>query len=92
METIKLTEKEALALRFLQVQEEPVPGSIIAENTGLNPKGISGVMNSLFKKQLVAKGDNVTMSVADAKGNMVERSYVTYFVTEDGQSFVEQAE
>lgn len=88
MEQIVLTEKAGIALAFLQGQDEPVTGAQIADATGLNPQGIHGVLNSLVKKALVAKGDAVTMSVTNKAGLVEERAYVTYFVTPAGADFV----
>lgn len=88
MEQIVLTEKAGIALEYLQSQSEPVTGANIAEATGLNPQGIHGVLNSLFKKGLVSKGDPVTMSVVNKAGLTEERPYVTYLVTSAGAEFV----
>lgn len=88
MEQIVLTEKAGIALAFLQGQDEPVTGALIADATGLNPQGIHGVLNSLVKKGLIAKGDAVTMSVTNKAGLVEERAYVTYFVTPAGADFV----
>lgn len=88
MEQIVLTEKAGIALAFLQGQDEPVTGAQIADATGLNPQGIHGVLNSLVKKGLIAKGDAVTMSVTNKAGLVEERAYVTYFVTPAGADFV----
>lgn len=88
MEKIQLTEKAGIALEFLQKQSGPVTGAQVAEATGLNPQGVHGVLNSLFKKELITKGENVTMSVVNREGNTEERSYVTYLVTAAGADFV----
>lgn len=88
MEQIVLTEKAAIALEFLQNQEDLVTGAQIAEATGLNPQGIHGVLNSLVKKGLIAKGEAVTMSVVNKAGLTEERAYVTYQVTPAGAEFV----
>jgi len=88
MEQIVLTEKAGIALEFLQGQTDPLTGAAIAEATNLNPQGIHGVLNSLFKKGLVAKGEPVTMSVVNKAGLAEERAYVTYFVTPAGAEFV----
>lgn len=88
MEKIVLTEKAAIALAYLQGQAEPATGESIANATGLNGQGIHGVLNSLVKKGLVAKGDPVTMSRTNKAGLIEERPYVTYFVTPAGADFV----
>ena len=74
MEQIVLTEKAGIALAFLQGQDEPVTGAQIADATGLNPQGIHGVLNSLVKKGLIAKGDSVTMSVTNKAGTCRRKS------------------
>ena len=88
MEKIELTEKSGIALEYLQAQSAPLTGAQIAEATGLNPKGVHGVLNSLVKKELVEKGDKVTMKVVNSKGLEEERSYVTYTVTPAGAELV----
>lgn len=88
MDKIVLTEKALIALTFLQGADEPLTGAAIADATGLNPQGIHGVLNSLFKKGLIAKGEPVTMSVTNKAGLVEERAYVTYFVTPAGADFV----
>lgn len=92
METIKLTEKAAIVLGFLQEQEAPLTGAQIAEATGLNPQGIHGVLNSLVKKTLVEKDERVTMEVVNKEGLKEQRSYVTYVVTAAGSDFEAVAE
>lgn len=87
-EQITLTEKSAVALEFLQGQPEALTGAAIAEATGLNPRGIHGVLNSLVKKELVEKGDSVTQAVVNKAGLTEERAYVTYRVTPAGADFV----
>lgn len=86
-EAIVLTEKTALALEFLQGQSGPLTGAAVADGTGLNPQGIHGVLNSLVKKGLIAKGDPVTMSVVNKDGVTEDRPYVTYLVTPAGAEF-----
>lgn len=88
MKEITLTAKASLALELLQGLDSPVTGAQIAAATELNPQGIHGVLNSLVKHGLVAKGDLVTMLVVNKDGNEEERSYVTYFVTPAGADFV----
>lgn len=88
MELIKLTPKAAIALDFLRGADAPLTGADIAAGTDLNPQGIHGVLNSLVKKGFVAKGDPITLEVANKAGLMEERSYVTYFVTEAGVDYV----
>lgn len=88
MEKIVLTEKSGIALDFLKSVEGPLTGAQIAEGTGLNPQGIHGVLNSLFKKGLVAKADPVIMSVTNKQGLTEDRSYVTYILTDAGANFV----
>ena len=87
MEQIVLTEKALLALNFLKDSDGPVTGADIATVTGLNPQGIHGVLNSLVKKGLIAKGEPVTMSRTNKEGLVEERPYVTYFVTPAGSDF-----
>jgi len=85
---IVLTEKSGIALEYLQSQSEPLTGAQIAEATGLNAKGVHGVLNSLVKKELIEKGDKVTMTVLNSKGLEEQRSYVTYSVTPKGAELV----
>lgn len=84
---IKVSENGLVVLTFLQGQDEPLTGAAIAEATGLNAKGIHGVLNALVKNGLVAKGDKVTMAVVNKEGNKEEREYVTYFVTDLGAQY-----
>jgi predicted transcriptional regulator len=87
MEKIELTEKAGIVLEYLQTQEGPLTGAVIAEATNLNPRGIHGVLNSLVKKELVEKGDKVTMEVVNKDGLKEQRSYTTYLLTPAGAEF-----
>lgn len=83
----KLTEKTAMALGFLQENEGEFFGFQIAEALDLNPRGIHGVMNSLFKKELVDKVERETeVEVEDKEGNVktVTKTYKAYYLTQAG--------
>lgn len=87
--TITLTEKCAKVLAWLQANdngEEGYFGSDIAEATELNPKGIHGIMNSLVKNALVAKGSKPAEFVAK-DGTKGTKPYTTYYLTEAGRTF-----
>lgn len=88
MDKIVLTEKALIALTFLQGADGALPGSDIADATGLNPQGIHGVLNSLVKKGLVAKGEPVIRAFTNKAGLTEDKPYVTYYVTEAGADFV----
>lgn len=88
MDKIILTEKAAIALSFLQGADGALPGADIAEATGLNPQGIHGVLNSLVRRGLVAKGDKVVRPFTNKAGLTEDKEYVTYYVTEAGADFV----
>ncbi len=93
-EKIVLTEKCAKVLAWLQANdngEEGYFGTDIAEATELNPRGIHGIMNSLVKNALVAKGSRVADFVAK-DGTKGQKPYTTYYLTEAGRSFVIDAE
>lgn len=88
---IKLTEKATMALSFLQANEGGYFGDQIAEATGLNARGIHGVLNSLFKYELVEKERvNREATVVDKDGNekVVEKEATLYTLTEAGAEFV----
>lgn len=84
MEIRPLTEKARLVLDFLKGVDGAMTGADIAAETGLNPQGIHGVLNSLVKRGYVAKGDPAIIEVINKDGLAEQRSYVTYFVTDAG--------
>ena len=90
---IKLTEKCSLVLQYLKENDngdEGYFGTDIAEATGCNPKGIHGVMNSLVKNGLVAKGSKEAEFVSK-DGKKGTKPYTTYYLTEEGRAFEIQA-
>lgn len=80
----KATEKGKLVLSHLAGADRPLTGAEIAELTGLNPKGIHGVLNGLVKGGAVSKEDKVTLPVINKDGEEEEREYVTYAITPFG--------
>lgn len=92
-EVVKLTEKCSLVLQYLKDNdngEEGYFGTDIAEATGCNPKGIHGIMNSLVKNGLVAKGSREAEFVSK-DGKKGTKPYTTYHLTEEGRAFDIQA-
>jgi DNA-binding MarR family transcriptional regulator len=87
---ITLNPNQTLAFEYLQGQDTPVTGRVIAEATGLNPQGIHGVLNSLVKKGLVEKAEPVIMRFVDKNGLESDHSYVTYRLTAAGVEFVQE--
>jgi len=86
-----LTPKSQVVVSFLQENPGAHFGDEIAAATGLNPKGIHGVMNALWKKQLVAKERIVREVITtDAEGNekVSEKEYTAYSLTEAGSDYV----
>ena len=93
-EKIVLTEKCAKVLAWLQANdngEDGYFGTEIAEATELNPRGIHGIMNSLVKNGLVAKGSREAEFVSKS-GEKGTKPYTTYYLTDAGRSFVADAE
>lgn len=91
---VELTEKTAAALAYLQENDrgdDGYFGSEIAAATALNPQGIHGVMNSLVKKGLVAKGSKEA-AFQSKDGTKGTKAYTTYFLTDAGRDFVISAE
>jgi predicted ArsR family transcriptional regulator len=92
---VKLTEKTAMALAYLQANEGEFFGDEIAGALELNPRGIHGVMNSLFKKGLVDKVERErVVLVEDKEGNSKEvtKTYKAYYLTSEGIDFEIPAE
>lgn len=88
---INLTEKSAMVLGFLQANPGGYFGDEIAAETELNPRGIHGVLNSLFKHGLVQKEKaNREVTVTDKEGNekTVEKELTVYSLTDAGAAFV----
>lgn len=86
----ELTPKSQAVVAFLQDNPGAHFGDEIAAGTGLNPKGIHGVMNALVKKELVAKEKAVREVITtDADGNEVagEKEYTVYSLTEAGLAY-----
>lgn len=92
-EKIVLTEKCAAALAYLKANDNGTEGYLgveIAEALGtdvMNAKGVHGVMNSLVKKGLVAKGSRQGKAVTK-DGKEITKDYVTYYLTDAGRAFV----
>jgi predicted ArsR family transcriptional regulator len=85
MKPIRLTPKTARVLEFLQENDGQYFGDEIAAAVDLNPRGIHGVLNSLFKNGLVDKAEaERTISV---DGEDVVRAYKVYSLTEAGEDF-----
>ena len=87
---IVLTEKCAAVLAWLRSNDngdEGYFGEDIASACGLNPKGIHGVMNSLVKNGLVAKGQR-EHEFTSKDGKKGVKPYTTYYVTDAGRAFV----
>lgn len=86
---IVLTEKCAKVLAWMQANDNGDAGYFgeeIASANDLNPKGIHGVMNSLVKNALVAKGSREHEFVSK-DGTKGTKAYTTYYLTEDGRAF-----
>lgn len=86
---IVLTEKCAAVLAYLQANDngdEGYFGADIATACDLNPKGIHGVMNSLVKSGLVAKGSREA-EFTSKDGRHGVKPYTTYYLTDEGRSF-----
>lgn len=88
---VVLTEKTAIALGFLQQNEGRYLGAEVAAATGLDAKGIHGVLGALYKKGLVDKADHEVEAKVVAKDGtekMVTKTLKVYFLTEAGRDFV----
>lgn len=86
----RLTEKSLAVITFLQDNPGAHFGDEIAAATGLNPRGIHGVMNALVKKEFVAKEKAVREVITtDAEGNeaVSEKEYTVYSLTDAGASY-----
>lgn len=87
---IVLTEKCAAVLAYLKANDNGTDGYFgedIAVALELNPKGIHGVMNSLVKNGLVAKGQR-EHEFTSKDGKKGVKPYTTYYVTDAGRAFV----
>lgn len=90
---INLTDNCKTVLRFMKENDNGDAGYLgveIAEAVGCNPKGIHGVMNSLVKNGLVAKGSREG-SFVSKDGKKGTKPYTTYYLTEAGRAFEIQA-
>lgn len=88
MNEIRPTEKGALVLNHLRGADKPLTGAEIALATDLNPQGIHGVLNGLFKRGWVSKEDPVSLTVLNKEGVEEEREYVTYAITPAGADII----
>ena len=82
-----LTEKAAAVLAWLKENDngsEGYFGDEIAEACGMNPVGIQGTLNSLVKRDLVAKGSR-EKAFTNKAGSGV-KPYTTYFITDEGRA------
>lgn len=87
----KLTPKAVLVLDFLKSADAPATGAAIAEATGIAAQGVHGIVSrSLIARGFAEKADKVNLPFVDKKGNTVEKSYVTYQVTEAGASYEQE--
>jgi predicted ArsR family transcriptional regulator len=89
MVEIKLTENCEAVLQWMRANDcgdEGYFGADIAAALGLNPKGIHGVMNSLVKNELVAKGSREA-AYTDKAGKTGTKPYTTYHLTDAGRAF-----
>jgi DNA-binding MarR family transcriptional regulator len=90
----QLTEKSVMVVAFLQENEGAHFGDEIAAATGLNPKGIHGVLNALWKREFVSKEKVLRdIIVTDAEGNEkpAEKEYTAYSLTDLGMDYVIEA-
>lgn len=88
---IVLTDKSRQVLAFLQANEGGFFGDQIAEATGLNARGIHGVLNSLVKHAFVQKEKAMReVTVLDKEDNekVVEKEFTLYSLTEAGMAYV----
>jgi hypothetical protein len=87
--TIKLTENASKVLEFLKTADRPMTGAEIAEATGINPKGIHGVISQglIRNKGLVEKADKVVAPFVNKDGVTVSKEYVTYVISEAGLQY-----
>ena len=82
------TEKGAAVLNHLKNADGALTGAEIAAATDLNPQGIHGVLNGLFRKGWVSKEDPVTIAVLNKDGVEEDREYVTYAITAAGAEVI----
>lgn len=85
---MQITEKCAKVLEFLRANDNGTVGYLgaeIAAAVELNDKGIHGVMNSLVKNDLVAKGQKEAEFVSK-DGKKGVKPYASYFLTDKGRS------
>jgi|GEM_PF-1915048 hypothetical protein len=86
----KPTEKQIIVLSFLQSNEGAYFGDEIAEASDeLNPKGIHGVMNGLYKRGLVGKDKTprtVTRTNRDGEPVEKETEATAYSLTDEGRA------
>lgn len=84
-----LSDKGRQAMAYLQSNEGEYLGAEIADSTGLNPKGIHGVLKPLVSNGLVSKARrDVPVTVTDKEGNEKEttKEYTVYSITDAGQA------
>lgn len=83
-----LSENAKTVLAYLKANDNGEVGYFgdeIAEACGLNKVGVQGTLNSLVKRDLVAKGSR-EKEFSNKAGSGV-KPYTTYFITDAGRAF-----
>ena len=82
-----LTEKAAAVLAWLKENDNGEVGYFgeeIAAACGMSPVGVQGTLNSLVKRELVAKGSR-EKEFSNKAGSGV-KPYTTYYITDAGRN------
>lgn len=82
---ITLTDNGKKVLSFMQSEDKTFVGKDMIEMTGIN--GIYPVLNSLIKKGLVEQGEPVVRPFTNNKGEIKDKEYKTYHLTDAGRAF-----
>ena len=83
-----LSENAKVVLAYLKANDNGEVGYFgneIAEACGMSPVGIQGTLNSLVKRELVAKGQR-EKEFSNKAGSGV-KPYTTYYITDAGRAF-----
>lgn len=83
-----LSENAKVVLAYLKEHDNGEVGYFgneIAEACGMSPVGIQGTLNSLVKRELVAKGSR-EKEFTNKAGSGV-KPYTTYYLTDAGRAF-----